>query len=233
MRTIVMSTLLLALCAAPTVLAETQAPATDDEKILYALGLLVARNLAPVALTAEDLPQVQAGLADGVLGREPKVNLEEWGPRIQQFAQQRSTTANKRFLAEMASAPGAEKTDSGLIYFEIEPGSGASPTASDRVKVHYKGSLRDGTVFDSSYENGEPVEFPLNRVIKCWTEGLQKMKVGGKARLVCPADIAYGERGAPPRIGPNATLVFEVELLDILAEEAAKPAVETPSPDAP
>ena len=240
MRTIVISILLAALYAGPAVLAEAKPPATDDEKILYALGLLVARNLAPLALTGEELVQVQAGMADGVLGREQKVDLEQWGPKIQQFAQQRAAAAAEQakkasaeFLAEMAAAPGAEKTASGLIYFEITPGTGASPKATDRVKVHYKGTLRDGTVFDSSYDNGTPVEFPLNRVIKCWTEGLQKMKVGGKAKLVCPADIAYGERGAPPRIGPGETLVFEVELLDILKNEAARPAIETPSPDAP
>ena len=103
--------------------------------------------------------------------------------------------------------------------------TGAFPTASDTVKVHYHGTLRDGTVFDSSVDRGTPVDFPLNGVIPCWTEGVQKMKVGGKARLVCPASLAYGDRGAPPKIKPGAALVFDVELLGI---GGAEPAAELP-----
>ena len=106
-------------------------------------------------------------------------------------------------------------TASGLIYRSLVEGTGASPAASDVVKVHYRGTLMDGTEFDSSYARNQPAEFPLNRVIKCWTEGVQRMKVGGKAKLVCPPAIAYGERGAPGAVPPNATLNFEVELLGI------------------
>jgi len=106
-------------------------------------------------------------------------------------------------------------TDSGLIYQSITEGTGASPAAADRVKVHYRGTFMDGKEFDSSYKRNEPTEFPLNRVIKCWTEGVQRMKVGGKAKLTCPPAIAYGERGAGGVIPPNATLQFEVELLEI------------------
>jgi FKBP-type peptidyl-prolyl cis-trans isomerase FkpA/FKBP-type peptidyl-prolyl cis-trans isomerase FklB len=101
------------------------------------------------------------------------------------------------------------------VITTLKPGSGASPTAEDSVTVHYHGTLIDGTVFDSSVQKGQPATFKLNGVIKCWTEGVQQMKVGGKSRLVCPAQMAYGDRGAPPRIKPGATLVFEVELLDI------------------
>ena len=99
---------------------------------------------------------------------------------------------------------------------ELKAGSGDAPTTTDTVKVHYTGKLTDGTVFDSSVQRGEPATFPLNGVIKCWTEGLQMMKVGGKAKLVCPSDIAYGDAGRPPQIGPGAPLVFEVELLEIV-----------------
>jgi FKBP-type peptidyl-prolyl cis-trans isomerase FkpA len=124
------------------------------------------------------------------------------------------------------SGPGADQggqaaegetvtTDSGLQFTELRAGSGPSPGPSDVVVVHYHGTFPDGSVFDSSIERGSPATFPLNRVIPCWTEGLQRMKVGGKARLVCPPQIAYGARGAPPRIPPNATLNFEVELLEI------------------
>lgn len=115
-----------------------------------------------------------------------------------------------------AKEAGAVVTPSGLVYRSLKDGKGANPTATDTVKVHYRGTFPDGKEFDSSYKRGEPIEFPLNGVIKCWTEGVQKMKVGGKAKLTCPASIAYGERGAGGGvIPPNATLQFEVELLAI------------------
>jgi FKBP-type peptidyl-prolyl cis-trans isomerase FkpA len=112
---------------------------------------------------------------------------------------------------------GATTTSSGLIYRVLTEGTGASPAASDTVKVHYRGTLPDGTEFDSSYKRGQPASFPLNRVIPCWTEGVQRMKVGGKARLTCPPQIAYGARGAGGVIPPNATLFFDIELVDIAA----------------
>jgi FKBP-type peptidyl-prolyl cis-trans isomerase FkpA len=118
--------------------------------------------------------------------------------------------------AKAAKEPGAEVTASGLVFRSLKAGSGASPQASDKVRVHYRGTLPDGKEFDSSYARGQPAEFPLDRVIKCWTEGVQRMKVGGKAKLVCPSSIAYGERGAGAVIPPNATLVFEIELLAIV-----------------
>ena len=115
-----------------------------------------------------------------------------------------------------AKEAGAVVTPSGLVYRSLKDGKGASPGATDTVKVHYRGTFPDGREFDSSYKRGEPIEFPLNGVIKCWTEGVQKMKIGGKAKLTCPSSIAYGERGAGGGvIPPNATLQFEVELLDI------------------
>jgi len=126
-----------------------------------------------------------------------------------------STNDQKAYLEKAAAEPGAQKTASGLVYRDVTAGSGASPKATDTVKVHYRGTLINGKEFDSSYARNEPAEFPLNRVIPCWTEGVQKMKVGGKARLVCPSSIAYGEGGAPPDIPGGATLVFEIELLGI------------------
>ena len=117
--------------------------------------------------------------------------------------------------AASAKEEGAVVTASGLVYRSLKDGSGAIPTASDKVKVHYRGTFSDGKEFDSSYKRNEAIEFPLNGVIKCWTEGVQRMKVGGKAKLTCPASIAYGERGAGGVIPPNATLLFEVELLGI------------------
>jgi FKBP-type peptidyl-prolyl cis-trans isomerase FkpA len=120
-----------------------------------------------------------------------------------------------KYLVDQAAVPGAKKTASGLIYIETQAGTGAQPTAADTVKVHYKGTLTNGTEFDSSYKRGTPAEFPLSGVIKCWTEGVAMMKVGGKAKLVCPSEIAYGERGAGGSIPPNSVLNFEVELIAI------------------
>ena len=118
--------------------------------------------------------------------------------------------------AASAKEPGAVVTPSGLVYRSLQDGQGANPAATDVVKVHYRGTLPDGREFDSSYKPGQPASFPLDRVIKCWTEGVQRMKVGGKAKLTCPSSIAYGERGAGNGlIPPNATLFFEVELIDI------------------
>jgi FKBP-type peptidyl-prolyl cis-trans isomerase FkpA len=114
-----------------------------------------------------------------------------------------------------AKEEGAVLTSSGLVYRSLKDGNGASPTASDKVTVHYKGTFPDGREFDSSYKRGQPIDFPLNRVIACWTEGVQRMKVGGKAKLTCPPEIAYGSRGAGSAVPPNATLLFEVELLGI------------------
>ena len=125
-----------------------------------------------------------------------------------------STNDQKAYLEKAAAEPGAQKTASGLVYRDVTAGSGASPKATDTVKVHYRGTLINGKEFDSSYGQA-PVEFPLNRVIACWTEGVQKMKVGGKARLVCPANIAYGDASPTPDIPNGATLVFEIELLGI------------------
>ncbi|MDR7306125.1 FKBP-type peptidyl-prolyl cis-trans isomerase [Rhodoferax saidenbachensis] len=125
------------------------------------------------------------------------------------------TWAQNATTAAAAKEDGAVVSSTGLVYRSLKDGSGASPSATDKVKVHYRGTFPDGREFDSSYKRGEPIEFPLNGVIKCWTEGVQRMKVGGKAKLTCPPQIAYGERGAGGVVPPNATLVFEVELLGI------------------
>jgi FKBP-type peptidyl-prolyl cis-trans isomerase FkpA len=118
-------------------------------------------------------------------------------------------------LARAAAEAGAVVTDSGLVYLSLQEGKGALPGATDTVSVHYRGSFPDGREFDSSFKRGKPASFALNRVIRCWTEGVQRMKVGGKARLTCPAALAYGERGAGDVIPPNAVLKFDVELLGI------------------
>jgi FKBP-type peptidyl-prolyl cis-trans isomerase FkpA len=124
-------------------------------------------------------------------------------------------SASKAYLEKAAAMPGATRTASGLVYRELTAGTGGSPKATDTVKVHYRGTLVDGKEFDSSYKRNEPAQFPLNHVIPCWTEGVQKMKVGGKSQLVCPSSIAYGDAGSPPDIPGGATLIFEIELLGI------------------
>ncbi len=213
---------------------------TEDDKTLYALGLALSRNLGSFNLTAAELDIVVAGLTDGALNREKKVELETQGPKIQQFAQARAAAAaetekkaSTAFLEKAAAEKGAKKTASGLIYQELKPGTGDQPKATDKVKVHYHGTLIDGTVFDSSVQRGQPASFPLNGVIKCWTEGVQLMKVGGKGKLICPSDIAYGDRGSPPKIKPGATLVFEVELLEIEKPDAKieKPDIKIEKPN--
>ena len=197
-------------------------PQTEDEKTLYAIGLVLASNMAELSLTPEEMSIVAEGLRDGVGGGEPKVDPAAQTRQIQAFMAQRAEAAASQekqesaaFLEATAAEEGAVRTSSGLIYFALEEGDGASPGPEDNVTVHYHGTLRDGSVFDSSVERGEPATFQLNRVIPCWTEGVQKIKAGGKARLVCPSDIAYGDRGSPPRIKPGAVLVFEVELIAV------------------
>ena len=221
MRRILLGAMLALVAAVATARAGAPELKTDEEKTLYALGLWVSDKLAPFSLSEKELGLVEAGLADGVLKREKKVDLNTFGPKLNELASVRmkaGAEANKKaaqpFLDKAAAEKGAKRTASGLIYAELKPGKGDSPKATDTVKVSYEGRLSDGTVFDSSH--GQAVTFPLNGVIKCWTEGLQLMKVGSKAKLVCPADIAYGDGGSPPLIKPGAPLVFEVELLEIV-----------------
>jgi FKBP-type peptidyl-prolyl cis-trans isomerase FkpA len=200
--------------AAPVALA------TDEEKSIYALGLSMYKSLGQFDLSPHELELVKRALADAAAGK-PAVDLNEWGPKIGPLARERSArvvehqkAASKAYLEKAAVEPGAVRTESGMIYREVKLGSGASPKATDTVKVHYRGTLVDGTEFDSSYRRNEPAQFALNAVIGCWTEGVQKMKTGGKAVLVCPSNLAYGEQGRPSIPG-GATLIFEIELLEI------------------
>jgi FKBP-type peptidyl-prolyl cis-trans isomerase FkpA len=194
----------------------------EDQKVLYAIGQALGQRLTPFSLTPAELEFVKQGIADSVAGRKPAVDMGTYGPKIQALAQSRhsalsgkAAAAGKAFADEAAKEKGAVRTPTGLVYIPLKEGSGSSPAASDKVRVNYRGTLVDGQEFDSSYKRGQPAEFPLGGVIKCWTEGVQRMKVGGKARLVCPADIAYGDN-SPPIIPPGSTLNFEVELMAIV-----------------
>jgi FKBP-type peptidyl-prolyl cis-trans isomerase FkpA len=193
---------------------------TDEQKTIYALGLSIHKSLGQFELNAEELELVKKAMTDAAAGK-PEVAIQEWGPKLQELVEQRMSKAAERekvasaaFLTKAAGELGALKTESGLIYKEITAGTGESPKATDTVKVHYRGTLTNGTEFDSSYKRSSPAEFGLNQVIPCWTEGVQKMKVGGKAQLICPSNLAYGERGQGSIPG-GAALIFEIELLGI------------------
>ena len=194
---------------------------TDDDKTLYAIGLVLGQQVSDFKLTASELEFVSLGFKDSVLGNDPKAALDEYGPRIQLLMQSRMQAvaaaekqASDAWVAEQAALPGAQRSATGVIVIPMSEGTGANPTADSTVKVHYHGTLRDGTVFDSSVERGEPISFPLSGVISCWTEGVQKIKVGGKSKLICPSDTAYGDQGSGSIPG-GAALAFEVELLAI------------------
>jgi FKBP-type peptidyl-prolyl cis-trans isomerase FkpA len=198
--------------------------AEEKQKALYAFGALIAERTPVKAaeFSEADLAEVTRGMKDAVAGKELEIKMEEYGPKVEQLLNEKQAAKAEgekkkgaEFAAKAAKEKGAKKTASGLLYVETQPGKGKQPVATDTVKVHYKGTLIDGTEFDSSYKRGQPTEFPLNGVIKCWTEGVAMMKEGGKARLVCPSDIAYGDRGAGANIPGGATLVFEVELIEI------------------
>lgn len=188
---------------------------TDDEKTIYALGLSMYRSLAQFNLSPAELALLKRALSDASAGK-PAVDLQTWGPKIQALAETRQKTQSEAYIRKAAAEPGAIKMESGLIYRELRAGTGASPKAADTVKVNYRGTLINGTEFDSSYSRNQPAEFALNRVIRCWTEGVQKMRAGGEAVLVCPANLAYGDRAQGP-IPAGATLIFHIELLEVSA----------------
>jgi len=194
----------------------------DDQKLFYAIGQTVAKQLKVFDLTQEELELVKEGLSDAIIGKTSGVDLSIVGSKLQQLAQARNAATGekhvrlgKEFVDKAEKEKGATKTASGLIYFTLTEGSGDSPKETDTVKVNYRGTLIDGVEFDSSYKRNQPAEFKLDGVIKCWTEGLHKMRVGGKSKLICPSAIAYGDKGSAGTIPPGATLVFEVELLEI------------------
>jgi len=195
---------------------------SDDQKTFYYMGVTMEQHLRTFTLSDEELDLVIRGLREAHAGKQLELDRATYREKLKALGEQRfeqAAAAEKlkahAFLAEAAQTKGAIRTESGLIYIEITPGSGRSPQPADTVKVNYRGALRDGTVFDSSEQRGGPFEFRLDRVIPCWSEGVSMMKVGGKSLIVCPPEIAYGERGSPPAIPGNAALSFEVELLEI------------------
>ena len=198
-------------------------PTNDTEKTFYTLGQLESRRLSNFAMSEDELQVWFRGVMDGLEGKNDEVDMQEFSKEISKLSDERSKRladsekeASKDYIEKMKKEEGAESLESGVVFTSIKAGEGKSPSAESMVKVHYHGTLRDGEVFDSSVDRGSPATFPLNRVIPCWTETVQKMKVGGKAKVTCPSDQAYGDRGAPPKIKPGATLTFEIELIEIL-----------------
>lgn len=197
-------------------------PETEDEKAFYFLGTAISSNLEMMNLSEREVEMVIAGLRDSLAGEAVELNQALYNQKLREITEQRiaavaneERVASQEYVSKMAAEKGAVQTASGLVYLETKAGDGASPTATSRVAAHYHGTLRDGTVFDSSVDRGEPLTIGLNQVIPCWTEGIAMMKEGGKAKLTCPSDIAYGERGQGA-ILPNSALTFEVELIEIV-----------------
>jgi len=218
--------------AAATAGAEERKLETFEQKAAYAIGLSTARGVAEQAPDL-DPKLIAAGLSDGFAGGDaPKMSDAEVRATLAQLSQrmqaeaaarmraagEESRTKGAAFLEANKAKDGVTTLPSGLQYKKLQSGSGRTPGASDQVKTHYRGTLIDGTEFDSSYKRGEPATFGVNQVIKGWTEALQLMKEGDKWQLVIPADLAYGPSGSPPRIPPNAVLIFDIELLEVLTK---------------
>ncbi|RMF42247.1 MAG: FKBP-type peptidyl-prolyl cis-trans isomerase [Planctomycetota bacterium] len=215
--------MLLAPVAAQQPATQTLVPAgasniTDPAS--YGLGYDIGMNISGGGLTAEDINRADllAGIFDALSKKDPAVDGQAIQAAMEQLLQRilaRKTAAANQFLAENKKKDGVQVTDSGLQYQVIKQGNGASPNVASKVTVHYEGRLINGEVFDSSIQRGEPATFGVSQVIPGWTEALLRMKVGDKWRLFIPPNLAYGERGSPPVIGPNETLIFDVELLQV------------------
>lgn len=195
---------------------------TDEEKTFYSVGAMFGSRLENLELKEKELDLIAQGIRDSAKGGKLQVDLAVWQPKVRDLfknrmakAAEKLKTSGQDFLTSFITKEGAKKTASGLAYKVIKEGKGKNPGPEDTVEVHYHGTLTDGTVFDSSVERDKKVSFPLNRVIKGWTEGLQLIKPGGKVKLVIPSELAYGEHGAPPKIPGGSTLVFEVELFSV------------------
>jgi len=211
----------------------------NKDKASYSIGLNIGSNIKRqgVDLNADAM---MAGMKDALSGKKPLLNegevreamtsLEKDMQQKQAAAAQKNTAEGEKFLAENKTKPGVKTTASGLQYTVEKEGKGAQPKASDTVTVNYRGRLIDGTEFDSSYKRGQPATFPVSGVIRGWTEALQLMKAGSKYQLFIPASLAYGERGAGRDIGPNSTLIFDVELLDVKPASGGPSASPSPSP---
>jgi FKBP-type peptidyl-prolyl cis-trans isomerase len=223
--------------AAPATPAKPTPPSPADvDRALAASGRSIARSLEPFDLTPAEQGKVVAALQKGLSGKGPDMDAKSQEDIRNLLQARMAVVADKEkargsaYQEKQAKEKGAVKTANGAIVIPLKEGTGGSPGPTDKVKVNYTGTLIDGKVFDATSKHNPPApaEFPLNGVVPCWTEALQKMKVGGHAKVVCPPEAAYGERGSPPVIPGNATLTFDIELLDV--QKAPPPATTTPAP---
>lgn len=235
-----LSLALIALVFCSAVLAEEKTTLKDTkDKVSYSIGLDIGTTLKKQKIDVSE-PALTAGLKDALSGAKPQMSEQEIRDTMTAFskdlnekqqtasreAAEKNTAEGEKFLADNKTKPGVKTTPSGLQYKVLKEGTGPSPKETDTVVTNYRGTLINGTEFDSSYKRNEPATFPVNGVIKGWTEALQMMKKGSKYQLFVPSGLAYGPRGAGQDIGPNAVLIFEVELLDIKPPAAAPPAPE-------
>jgi FKBP-type peptidyl-prolyl cis-trans isomerase FkpA len=203
----------------------------EEHRTLYVLGVNLTKQLSVLNLSEDEYEYVIQGMTDVASGGKLKAEPEAYQKNVNQLFQKRTLAAAQKqkelsthYLEKAVLEKNAQKTASGLIYQQISEGGGVQPSATDTVKVHYIGTFIDGKEFDNSIKRGRPAEFQLRQSIPCLTEGVGKMKVGGKARLICPSDIAYGDKGKPPIIAGGATIIFDIELLDVKkASPAAAP----------
>lgn len=203
---------------------------TEEDKTFYAMGFMLGSNLQRLNLNDKELAALQKGLISSAKSEKAEIELQIYQPKIQtmfkarmeKVAKQEKTNGSKYLDDYLKKNKNAKKTASGLVYEILKEGKGKTPKATDTVEVHYHGTLTNGEVFDSSVDRKKKISFPLNRVIKGWTEGLQLLKEGGKIKLVIPPELGYGDNGAPPKIPGGATLVFEVELFQIMKKDEKK-----------
>lgn len=198
---------------------------SEEDKTLYTVGAMLGSRFSHLELSDAEVNALAQGMKDTARGKEPAVDLNQYQGQIEGYFKERMSKMSvkikqegEKFIENFVAKEGAQRTESGLAYKILDAGSATKPSETDTVRVHYHGTLVDGTVFDSSKDRGQEVEFPLNRVIRGWTEGLQLIGTGGRIKLVIPSELAYGDAGAPPKIPGGATLIFEVELFDIVAE---------------
>ena len=210
------------LCMAGTAFAADAELKTDDEKVFYYLGTRLSENLTPLALSVEEVELIARGMRDALLGSPVELDGAMYDQKLNEIAQERMASGALReeadareYIQTMAAEEGAMTTDSGIVIREITAGSGAMPTPTSTVTAHYHGTLRDGTVFDSSVARDQPFTSSLDKVIPCWREAIPTIKVGGKSKITCPSELAYGQRGSGAIPG-GAALKFEVELIEIV-----------------
>jgi FKBP-type peptidyl-prolyl cis-trans isomerase FkpA len=197
-------------------------PEGDRDNMFYFLGTALSQNLVPMALSEDEIDLVLQGLREALTGDAPEMDNKKYGAMLNELSQERlkvgtaeEVIAGQAYIDEMAKEEGAVLTESGIVILEMTPGTGKSPSAASTIKAHYHGTMRNGDVFDSSVDRGQPLTISLANVIPCWQEGIPTMKEGGKSKITCPADTAYGDRASGP-IPPGSALTFEVELIEVV-----------------